>query len=71
MIITHSTGVILPTMWDYLQSMHGKEWLYGLSLSAFSISNLVTGPIYGVLFDRTHSTKLIILFANLFEIGGV
>lgn len=63
-------SVILPTMWDYLKSKGGEEWLYGLSLAGFSISNLLTGPLYGVAFDRTHRTKLIVLFANLFEIGG-
>ena len=63
-------SVILPTMWDYLHSKGGEEWLYGVSLAAFSISNLITGPLYGIVFDRTHRTKLIVLFANLFEIGG-
>lgn len=63
-------SVIFPTMWDYIQEKDGKEWLYGLSLAAFSISNLVTAPFYGVLFDKTYKTKLIVLFANLFEIGG-
>ena len=63
-------SVIFPTMWDYVQSFEGKQWLYGLSLAAFSISNLITAPLYGVLFDKTHQTKYIVLFANLFEIGG-
>ena len=64
-------SVILPTMWDYLRGMGGPEWMYGLTLSAFSISNLLAGPIYGLVFDVTHQTKLIVLFANLFEIGGI
>lgn len=64
-------SVIFPTMFDYVtKSKGGKEWLYGLSLAAFSISNLVTAPLYGLLFDRTHKTKFIVLLANLFEIGG-
>ena len=64
-------SVILPTMFDYVTVVHGgEEWLYGLTLAAFSISNLVTGPLYGIVFDRTHRTKLLALFANLFEIGG-
>ena len=64
-------SVILPTMWDYLHGLGGNEWLYGLSLSAFSVSNLIAGPLYGFVFDMTHQTKLIVLFANLFEIGGM
>lgn len=63
-------SVIFPTMLDYLQSVGGGEWMYGLSLAAFSISNLITAPLYGVIFDKTHRTKLIVLVANLFEIGG-
>ena len=63
-------SVIFPTMWDYVRQKDGEEWLYGLSLAAFSISNLITAPLYGLLFDRTHQTKFIVLFANLFEIGG-
>ena len=63
-------SVIFPTMWDYVQSYGGEQWLYGLSLAAFSISNLITAPLYGLLFDKTHKTKFIVLFANLFEIGG-
>lgn len=64
-------SVILPTMFDYLtKQFDGEEWLYGLCLSAFSISNLFMGPLFGFVFDQTHRTKLIVLFANLFEIGG-
>ena len=63
-------SVILPTMWDYLRGLGGQEWLYGLSLAAFSISNLFTSPLYGFVFDKTHRTKLIVLFAGLFQIGG-
>ena len=63
-------SVIFPTMWDYLRGLGGQEWLYGLSLAAFSISNLFTSPLYGLVFDMTQRTKLIVLFANLFEIGG-
>ena len=63
-------SVVLPTLWDFLRGKGGEEWLYGLTLAAFSISNLFTGPLYGVVFDMTHQTKLIVLVANLFEIGG-
>lgn len=64
-------SVIFPTMWDYIHGMGGQEWMYGLTLAAFSISNLFAGPVYGLLFDMTQQTKVIVLFANLFEIGGI
>ena len=47
-----------------------KEWLYGLTIAAMSISNMIVGPIMGAMYDRTHCTKAIVLFLNLFEIGG-
>jgi len=34
------------------------------------MATLLTGPLYGLVFDRTHQTKLIVLVANLFVIGG-
>ena len=63
--------MILPTLWDYLHLEFGaSKWFYGLSLSAFSMATLLTGPLYGLAFDHTHQTKLIILVANVFVIGG-
>ena len=47
-----------------------EKWLYGVTLAAMSISNFVMGPIMGALYDRTHEPKYIVLFLNLFEIGG-
>ncbi len=63
-------SVIFPTMYNYVEVMGGQEWLYGFSLSAFSIGNLITSPIYGLVFDKLKQTKWIILLGNLFEIGG-
>ena len=36
-----------------------------------SISNLIMGPLVGAIYDKTHQTKLLVLFLNLFEIGGL
>ena len=64
-------GVILPTCYDYVTINFGaEEWFYGLTLAAISISNFLVGPPMGALYDRTHQTKLFVLFLNLFEIGG-
>ena len=63
-------SVVFPTLLEYMESEGGQEWLYGLTIAGFSISNLVTSPLYGVVFDKTHQTKRILLIANLFEIGG-
>ncbi|XP_043115773.1 major facilitator superfamily domain-containing protein 8 [Puntigrus tetrazona] len=63
-------AVILPTIWRYLQTLSAAPYFLGLSLSAFSFSGLLAGPLFGFWSDRTHTTKKIILFANVFEIVG-
>ncbi|XP_076879982.1 major facilitator superfamily domain-containing protein 8 isoform X2 [Brachyhypopomus gauderio] len=63
-------AVILPTIWRYLQTLEAAPYFLGLSLSAFSLSGLLSGPLFGHWSDRTRTTKNIILFANCFEIVG-
>ncbi|XP_026178966.1 major facilitator superfamily domain-containing protein 8 [Mastacembelus armatus] len=63
-------AVILPTVWRYLQTLDAAPYFLGLALSAFSLSGLLSGPLFGHWSDRTRTTKKIILFANLFEIAG-
>ncbi|KAB5559025.1 hypothetical protein PHYPO_G00024100 [Pangasianodon hypophthalmus] len=63
-------AVILPTIWRFLQTLDAAPYFLGLSLSAFSLSGLLSGPLFGLWSDRTHGTKKIILFANCFEIIG-
>lgn len=63
-------AVILPTIWRYLQTLDAAPYFLGLSLSAFSLTGLISGPVFGHWSDRTRTTKKIILFANLFEIVG-
>lgn len=65
-----STAVILPTIWRFLQTLDAAPYFLGLVLSAFSLSGLLSGPLFGHWSDRTRSTKKIILFANIFEIVG-
>lgn len=64
------SAVILPTIWRYLQILEAPPYFLGLGLSAFSLSGLLTGPIFGFWSDRSKTTKSIILFSNLFEIAG-
>lgn len=63
-------AVILPTIWKYLQTLHAEPYFLGLGLSAFSLTGLLAGPLFGHWSDRTRRTKAIILSANLFEIVG-
>ncbi|KAF3699096.1 Major facilitator superfamily domain-containing protein 8 [Channa argus] len=64
-------AVILPTIWKYLQILEAPPYFLGLGLSAFSLTGLLTGPLFGFWSDRTKTTKSIILFSNVFEISGV
>lgn len=63
-------AVILPTVWKYLQILEAPPYFLGLGLSAFSLSGLLTGPLFGFWSDRSGTTKSIVLFSNLFEIAG-
>ncbi|KAK2835407.1 hypothetical protein Q5P01_015891 [Channa striata] len=63
-------AVILPTIWRYLQTLDAQPYFLGLALSAFSLTGLLSGPLFGQWSDRTRTTKKIILFANVFEIAG-
>ncbi|XP_047442143.1 major facilitator superfamily domain-containing protein 8 [Mugil cephalus] len=63
-------AVILPTIWRYLQTLDAAPYFLGLTLSAFSLSGLLSGPLFGHWSDRTRTTKKIILLSNIFEIVG-
>ncbi|XP_037312970.2 major facilitator superfamily domain-containing protein 8 [Pungitius pungitius] len=63
-------AVILPTIWKYLEILEAPPYFLGLGLSAFSLSGLLTGPLFGLWSDRSQTTKSIVLFSNLFEIAG-
>lgn len=64
-------AVILPTLNDYLKNeFHTKQFFYGIVLSAFSLSGLLMAPVFGVWYDRAHKIKVMILFANMWEIAG-
>lgn len=65
-----ASAVILPTIWRYLQILEAPPYFLGLGLSAFSLSALVTGPLFGIWSDRSKTTKSIVLFSNVFEIVG-
>uniref|UniRef100_A0AAV2JUP2 Major facilitator superfamily (MFS) profile domain-containing protein n=1 Tax=Knipowitschia caucasica TaxID=637954 RepID=A0AAV2JUP2_KNICA len=63
-------AVILPTIYRYLQILEAPSYFLGLGLSAFSLSGLLTGPIFGYWSDHSKTTKGIVLFSNVFEIAG-
>ncbi|XP_077972707.1 major facilitator superfamily domain-containing protein 8-like [Styela clava] len=63
-------AVILPTLNGYLITFDAKQSFLGLVLAAFSFSGMISAPIYGIIADKTRSTKLCVIVANCFEILG-
>jgi len=63
-------AVVLPTALQYLQKYGGNEFYLGLCLSAYSFSDLLSSPLLGRWSDKFDNTKLIILFANIWQILG-
>ncbi|XP_077471148.1 major facilitator superfamily domain-containing protein 8-like isoform X2 [Stigmatopora argus] len=66
-------AVILPTIWRYLQILQAPPYFLGLTLSAFSLSGLLSGPVFGRWSDGAAgaaATKPVLLLANLFQIVG-
>eukprot|EP00118_Oscarella_pearsei_P010904 m.69526 g.69526 ORF g.69526 m.69526 type:complete len:452 (+) comp35615_c0_seq1:97-1452(+) len=63
-------AVIVPTLWPFLESLDANKSFYGLTFAAFCITGLFSGPVFGFVTDRMRRTKVVILVANLFEIGG-
>ena len=63
-------AVILPTLNDYLLSLGAQSYFIGLVMASFSLTGLLSAPIYGRITDVTHSTKWVVSVSNLFEIIG-
>jgi ceroid-lipofuscinosis MFS transporter 7 len=64
-------AVILPTIWDYMhESFNANGIFMGTTISAFSISGVISGLYMGKLSDSINFTKPILLIGNLFEIMG-
>lgn len=55
-------AIIVPTLWDYMMNrLKGQEWLYSLSLSSTSLMNVFVGPLLGIVYDKTHACKTLVV----------
>ena len=63
-------AVIIPTLYLYIKDLGGNEGFYGLTFAAFCTSGLFSSPIFGRVTDHVRKTKICVLVANVFEIGG-
>jgi len=50
--------------------MGASDVFMGFCLAAMSITNLLSGPIYGRITDIIRRTKAVVIISNLFAIGG-
>uniref|UniRef100_A0A672J4E9 Major facilitator superfamily (MFS) profile domain-containing protein n=1 Tax=Salarias fasciatus TaxID=181472 RepID=A0A672J4E9_SALFA len=58
------------TSFSYLQNFEAEPFFLGLTLSAFSLSGLLFGPLFGLYSDQTHTTKSVIVIAVVFQVAG-
>ena len=64
-------AVVLPTVWDYLSKRFKAEhWVYSLSVTGASLTNVFAGPMLGAVYDKTHACKLLVLTAIAFAVSG-
>lgn len=63
-------AIIIPTLNGYLNYLGAERYFLGLVLSAFSLTGLISAPIYGRISDRTRTSKICIIVGNVLEIGG-
>ena len=64
-------GVIIPTLWPYLEELGAGHAFYGLTFSAYALSGLVAAMVFGVVSDRLGATKLLVLVATAFQVSLV
>lgn len=48
-----------------------EHWLYGLCITAACTNNVITGPILGAIYDKTHACKLLVTIAGLSAALGI
>jgi len=62
-------GVVMPSIWGYLQTVNGTETELGLALSATSLAQLGFLPLFGFWSDR-RTMREVITIAMLVGIAG-
>lgn len=66
-------AVIFPTLWEYLQTLgvpSSQPYWLGLSISALTVTDIVTGVIAGRIVDISNKVKLLVLILNCFQLLG-
>jgi len=66
-------AVIFPTLWEYLQKLgvpSSQTYWLGLSISALTVTDIITGVIAGRLVDISNRVRLLVLSLNSFQLVG-
>jgi len=66
-------AVIFPTLWEYLQTLgvpSSQPYWLGLSISALTVTDIVTGLIAGRIVDISNKVKFLVLILNCFQLLG-
>jgi len=66
-------ALIFPSLWEYLQSLGVPEdnplWL-GATLSAITLTDILSGLVVGKVLDSTHNNRALVLILNCPQILG-
>jgi len=66
-------AIIFPTLWEYLLSLgvdSSQTFWLGLTISAMTVTDIISGLIVGRIVDRKKSVRVTVLVLNLFQIAG-
>ena len=61
-------GVIIPTLWPYLEELGACHSFYGLTFSAYCMSGLVMAMLFGAISDKVRKTKPLVTLAILCQV---
>eukprot|EP01126_Amoeba_proteus_P033731 TRINITY_DN3323_c0_g3_i6.p1 TRINITY_DN3323_c0_g3~~TRINITY_DN3323_c0_g3_i6.p1 ORF type:complete len:492 (-),score=65.09 TRINITY_DN3323_c0_g3_i6:129-1604(-) len=68
-------GIIIPSMFAFMMTLappdQNVHFFFGIVLSAFSLSSLVTAPIFGWAFDRFSMKKVMLILTVISLLGSV
>ena len=66
-------AIIIPTAWDYLRirfNAGNKKWLYSLTISAANAVSVIVGPLFGAVYDKSHTCKALVLISVVSSVVG-
>lgn len=57
-------GVLLPTLWFYVEFLKGNQFLLGCVISSFSLGRIISAPFIGK-FSEIHGYRRVLIVSNI------